>query len=225
MKLTKEQIQQIDNYIFSCGIEWFDVRMELVDHFANSLEHKLEENPSLDFKQAIVNEHKSFSDQGFKKLLNTKTKAVEKQFYKQVFKNLKSFFKLPKIFISASIFYALVLIMNLFANKENFFTGLTFIVFAIIVVLIVRMLKEKKKKKTRFLILNKTDIFIQLFNGLMIMFSNITNFRTEESFNNSIYNYMQLAVFVLLMLFYWCAEYVFYMNKQYVKTNYPEIAI
>lgn len=225
MKLTQEQVQQIDNYIYACGVKWYDVKMELVDHFANSLEHKLEENPTLDFKQAIINEHKSFSNNGFKKLLNTKTNAVEKQFYKQVFLHLKSFFKLPKIFISASIFYVLVLIMNLFSNKENFFIGLTFIVFAIIVVLIVRMLKEKKKKETRFLILNKTDIFIQLFNGLMIMFSNITNFRTEESFNNSTYNYIQLAIFVLLMLFYWCAEYVFLKNKKYVKINYPEIAI
>ena len=69
MKLTKEQIQQIDDYIFSCGIKWVDVRAELVDHFATSLENKLDETTKLDFKQMIVNEHKSFSDVGFKKLL------------------------------------------------------------------------------------------------------------------------------------------------------------
>ena len=59
----------------------------------------------------------------------------------------------------------------------------------------------------------------------MIIFSNITNFRTEESFLNSRYNYIQLAIFVLVILFYWCAEYVYSKNKQYVKTNYPQIAI
>lgn len=225
MKLTPDQIQQIDDYIAACDIKWYDVRMELLDHFATSLEEKLEENPTLDFKQAIVNEHKSFSDQGFKKLLNTTTKAVEKQFYKQVFLHLKSFFKLPKIFISASIFYALVLIMNQFSNKENLFIGLTYVFFAIIIVLCFRVLKENKSKKPRFLILNKTNNFIQLFNILMILFLNITNLRTEESFYNSTFNYIQLAIFVLLMLFYWCAEYVFFMNKKYVKSNYPEIAI
>ena len=225
MKLTKEQILEIENYINACGIKWYDVKMELVDHFATSLENKLEGNPDLDFKQTIVNEHKNFSDRGFKKLLNTKTKAVEKQFYKQVFTHLKSFFNLPKIFISASVFYALVLIMNQFSNKENFFMGLTFIVFAIVVISLVRIVIEKKSKKVPFLILNNTTLFLQLSNGLMIVFSNITNFRTEDSFNNSTYNYIQLAIFVLLMLFYWCAEYVFFMNKKYVKTNYPEIAI
>lgn len=225
MKLTPTQIQQIETYITACGIEWYDVKMELVDHFATSLETKLDKNPKLDFKQAIINEHKSFSDRGFKKLLNTKTKAVEKQFYKQVFKHLKSFFKLPKIIISAGFFYGLVLIMNLFSNKENFFLGLTYVFFAITIVLFFRVLKEKKNKKTRFLILNKTNNFIQLFNVLMLLFLNITNFRTEDSFNNPAYNYIQIGVFVIMMLFYWCVEYVFSMNKKYVKTNFPEIAI
>ncbi len=225
MKLTKEQIQQIDDYIVACDIKWYDVKMELVDHFATSLEEKLEENPTLDFKQTIVNEHKSFSDQGFKKLLNTKTKAVEKQFYKQVFKHLKSFFKLPKIFISVSIFYGLLLLMNLVENKEYFFVVLTIILLAIIIQVFARIMAYNNNKKTPFLILDRTSIFLQLFNGIMIIFSNITSFRTEESFNNSAYNYIQLGIFVLIILFYWCAEYVFFMNKKYVKTNYPEIAI
>ena len=225
MKLTTEQIQQIDDYIAACDIKWYDVKMELVDHFATSLESKMEENPTLDFKEAIVNEHKSFSDQGFKKLLKTKTKAVEKQFYKQVFRHLKSFFTLPKIFISASIFYGLVLLLNLFKNKEYLFLGLTFILLAIVVQLLLRITSYKKNNRTPFLILDRTNIFLQLFNGIMIIFSNITSFRTEESFNNSTFNYIQLGVFVLIILFYWCAEYVFFMNKKYVKINYPEIAI
>ena len=45
MELNKEQIQQIESYLQSCGVNWFDVRIELVDHFANNLENKLEINP------------------------------------------------------------------------------------------------------------------------------------------------------------------------------------
>ncbi len=47
MKLTKEQIQEIESYLIACGVKWYDVRIELVDHFANTLEEKLEENPAL----------------------------------------------------------------------------------------------------------------------------------------------------------------------------------
>lgn len=225
MKLSKEHIQQIELYIDSCGIKYYDVKMELVDHFATSLEEKLEVNPTIDFKQAIVNEHKSFSDNGFKELLSNKTKAVEKQFYKQVFIHLKAFFKLPKIIISASIFYGLVLIMNLFENKENYFLVLTLIIFIVVVQLFARITSYDNRKKTPFLLLDRTTVYIQLLYGIMIIFSNITSLRTESSFNNPIYNYIQLSLFVLLILFYWCSEYVFLKNKNYVKKNYPEIAI
>ncbi|MDV7186709.1 hypothetical protein R3X25_05395 [Lutibacter sp. TH_r2] len=225
MNLSTEQIKHIDNYIASCGIEWIDVRAEIVDHFANSLEEKLEKTPNLNFKEAIVNEHKQFSNSGFKKLLKTKQKSVEKKFYKQVFKQLKTFFTLPKIIISADLFYGFILIMNLFSNKEYFFIGLTALVLLIIIGLIFRISNERNNGKKQFLILDKTNLFLQLFNGLMILFSNITTLRSEESFNILIYNYMQIGVFVVLLLFYWCAEYVFLENKKYVKTNYPKIAI
>jgi len=225
MKLTGEQIQQIDDYIFSCGIKWVDVRAELVDHFATSLENKLDETTKLDFKQMIVNEHKSFSDVGFKKLLEIKKKAVEKQFYKQVFKHLKSFVKLPKVIISVSVFYVLTLIMNYISNKEYFFEGLTAILFLVVIVLFIRIAIEKRAKKESFLILNRTNFYLQLFNLLVILFSSTTNFRTEGSYSNITYNYIHLGIFVLLLLFYWSSEYVFFMNKKYVQKQYPQIAI
>lgn len=224
MKLSQVQIQQIDSYIAACGIEWIEVRAELVDHFANSLEEKLAINPTLDFMQAIVEEHKSFSDNGFKKLLKTKKTAVQKQFYRQVFINLKSFFKLPKIIISIAIFYGLVLIMDLVNNKELFFTILTIILFLLVIQVIVRTAKEKKSKNNNFLILNRTELILQLFNFLTIIFSSITTTRNENSFQNANFNYIQLGIFVLLLFFYWCMEYVYLENKKYVQQNYPQIA-
>ena len=74
-------------------------------------------------------------------------------------------------------------------------------------------------------IMDKAIIILNSSYGIFINFSNITVLRTEESFNNVNYNYIQIGIFVLLMLFYWCAEYVFSMNKKYIKANYPEIAI
>ncbi len=121
MDLSKEQLLQIDNYIFVCGIQFCDVRTEVVDHFANILEQKLEENPALNFKHEIINIHKNFSDNSFKKLLEEKTKSVTKKFYKQSFKHFITFFKLPKIIISVALFYGLYLLMNKFEDKEFFF--------------------------------------------------------------------------------------------------------
>ncbi|AQS94579.1 hypothetical protein BXQ17_11090 [Polaribacter sp. BM10] len=225
MELTKEQLLQIDNYIFSCGVKYYDVRTEIVDHFANILETKLDKNPDLDFKKEIRNIHRNFSDSGFSKLLNEKTKSVNKKFYKQSFKHLITFFKLPKIIISGALFYVLFLLMNLFEDKENFF----FCLYGVLLFLVLRIFyenkKSKKEQKEPFLVLNKTNNFLQVLNLIFICFNSITNFRGDESFLNPMQNNIHLGVFVLLVLFYWSGESVFRQNKKLVKEQYPSIIV
>ena len=225
MELTKAQLLQIDDYIFSCGIKYYDVRAEIVDHFANILEEKLAKNPDLDFKKEIINIHKNFSDKGFSKLLKEKTKSVHKKFYKQSFKHLVTFFKLPRILISVGLFYALFLLMNLFEDKKDFFfwtyTFLTFIV----VMIFYQNWKVSKQKKEIFLVLNKTNNFLGMVNFTSILFNSVTNFRSEQSFSNPTHNNSQLAIFVLLLLFYWSGEYVFDQNKKLIKEQYPNVIV
>ena len=223
MELSKEQLLQIDNYIFSCGIKYYDVKAEIVDHFATILEQKLDKNPTLDFKQEIINIHKNFSNKGFSKLLEEKTKSVEKIFYKQSLKHLVSFLKLPKIIITVILFYVLFLMMNLFDDKENFF----FLIYSFSLLLVIRIFyqnrKIEKQNKERFLVLNKTSNFLQIVNFIFISFNSITNFRNEESFLSPTHNSIQLAIFVLFLMFYWSGEYVFYQNKKEIQKQYPNI--
>ena len=225
MELTKEQVLQIDNYISSCGIKYYDVRTEIIDHFANILENKLEENPNLDFKKEIITIHKNFSDKGFYKLLKEKRKSVERLFYKSTFKHLVSFFKLPKIIISSALFYVLFLIMKLFINKEHFFQILVGFGMFIMIQLFVRILIRKKQNKQQFLSLEKTDTFLQIINFLFILFNTTLNFRQDKSFLNDSLNLIHLAFFVLLLLFYWSGEYVYYQNKKEVKKQYPNVIV
>jgi hypothetical protein len=42
MKLSKENIQSIDNYLKHEQVVYFDIRMEMVDHIANAVEEKME---------------------------------------------------------------------------------------------------------------------------------------------------------------------------------------
>jgi len=225
MELTKEQLLEIDNYIFSCGIKYYDVRTEILDHFANILEEKLNENSKLDFKKEIINIHRNFSDRDFSKLLKEKTKSVHKKFYKQSFKHLITFFKLPKIIVTGVLFYVLFLLMNFFEDKENFF----FVMNGLNILLVVRIFyqswKTKKQQNQRFLVLNKTNNFLQMINFIFICFNSITNFRSEESFLNPTHNNIQLGVFVLFFLFYWSGEFVFHQNKKLVKKHYSNVIV
>ena len=151
MELTNLQTQEIDKYITVCGIKYYDVKTEIVDHFASILEIRLDENPNLNFKEAIIEEHKKFSDRGFKRLLETKTKTTHNRFVKQTIINFKSFFKLPKIIITIALFFLLKELMYFFQNKEVFFLLLAGIGLFIMLQLLARItLGLKQKKRTLF---------------------------------------------------------------------------
>jgi hypothetical protein len=224
MKITKEQLLQIDNYIYVCGIKYYDVRVEIVDHFANILEQKLDENPDLNFKIEIQAIHRNFSDQGFSKLLKEKTKSVTKKFYKQSLQHLLTFFKFPKIIISGFLFFILFQIMHLFEDKEAFFKTLSLSILGLIIVFSGIVL-IRYKKNIKFLTLEKTNHFLGLIYNLFYCFYIYSDIRSSESFFNVIQNNIQLGVFVILVLFFWSGEYVYDQNKKLVKEQYPKVLI
>jgi hypothetical protein len=225
MEISKEQLLQIDKYIYACGIRFYDVRIEIVDHFANILEQKLTKNPELDFKQEIINIHKNFSDNGFKKLIKKKTNAVQKQFYKHSLKHLVTFFKLPKIILSGALFYVLYLLMHVFENKDYFFLWAHGFTLLLVANIAYQNWKNKGKEGETFLVLNKADHFIQIVNLVFISFNTITNFRNNQSFLNPTHNNIHLFVFVVLLLFYCSGEAVFSQNEKLVQKQYPNILV
>ena len=225
MELTKKQIQEIDNYITVCGIKYFDVKTEIVDHFASILELRLDENPDLDFKEAIIEEHKKFSDRGFKKLLATKTKTTHNRFVKQTIINFKSFFKLPKIIIIICCYLLLYKMVPYFNDIKTFFMVLTVFGFILILQLGIRIVISYKQKKERFLALNRMTLFYQIASNMFILFNCILSFRTDKSFLNNGYNNIHLGVFVLILLLYWSMEYVYQQNRKQIKKQYSNVFI
>jgi hypothetical protein len=225
MEITKEQLLQIDNYIFVCGIQFYDVRTEIVDHFANILEQKLDNNPDLNFKKEIQAIHRNFNDSGFQNLLKEKTKSVQKRFYKASLKHFTTFFKLPKIIITGAFFYGLLQVMHLIENKEVFFQLLTFSVFIAVFSVFLFLYFKKKKKKELFLALDMNNNLVQIINNAVICFNTITIFRNEESFLNPTHNNIQLIIFVLAFFFYWSCQAIYNQNKKIVKEQYPNILV
>lgn len=218
MELTKEQLLQIDNYIYVCGIKYYDVRMEIVDHFANILEQKLEENPDLEFKSEIENIHKSFSDRGFSRLLKEKTKLVTKKFYKQSLKHLVTFFKFPKIILTVFIFVFLFKTQLLFKEAENFFLSL--FIFGAVLMIITGIKTLNRNKDNKFLTLSFSLGFFQIFH-LFIMGFQFSYSRSLESLENNVHNNLFIAYFVFIILFFLSGEHVYEQNKKLVKEQYP----
>jgi len=221
MELTKEQLIELDNYMLVCGIKHHDVRAEIIDHFANILEQRLEENPGLDFKKEIESIHKGFSDRGFKNLLENKKKAVSKKFYNQSLHNLVAFFRLPKIILFVTFYAVSWGIMNS-TLKEYFFPVLSFI----LIFLGFRLLFNvniRDTKKNKFLMLDMTMHFFNVFYVLVMLF----NFFASKKFifSSDFISNLFLLFFVLLLFFYWSAEHVFYQNKKLIKKQYSNLFV
>ena len=129
MKLSKEQIQYIDDYLKHHKFKYWDIRFEVLDHIVNTVENKMKEGISFD--DAMIEVHKSFGNSmkmfwntgveysifangnGYKKLIQNKKKELNKKYRNLMFKEFKNIFR---SYSSLVILLVLVLIeINLFS--------------------------------------------------------------------------------------------------------------
>ncbi len=72
-----------------------------------------------------------------------------------------------------------------------------------------------------FLILSRLEnIFWGIYSFYFLILDPIKMFRSDSSSAN----YLQISLFVVVLT-YWCSEYVFYQNKKEVKKQYPHIIL
>lgn len=53
MKINDSQLEQLYTFTQKHYVEWYDLQMELVDHLAHGIEAQWQENPSLNFEDAL----------------------------------------------------------------------------------------------------------------------------------------------------------------------------
>ena len=115
MKLSKEQITYIENYIKQKDINYYEIYMEILDQMILSVEELLEKNPSTNFEEAVlIAKVEGFGIKGFRGLLREKLKLAQKQARKDNLKRIKEHFTFPKVFLTLSVFVCYYLFLNLF---------------------------------------------------------------------------------------------------------------
>ncbi|WP_225035896.1 hypothetical protein [Winogradskyella sp. SM1960] len=112
MKLTKEEIKFIDNYLIKNEVKFWDVRLELLDHIVSAVEDKMA-NDGISFNEALLEIHRGFGNQfiefgvskdrifekglyqsniGFKKFTRNKQKELGRKYRKMTWNHLKTKF-------------------------------------------------------------------------------------------------------------------------------------
>jgi hypothetical protein len=150
MKLSKEQLQYIDDYLKRSGVIYWDVRTELLDHIATAIEVEMTkeestfeealETVSISFgntmrKGYVLNKDNTkwvsvgvFSDgEGFKKLQRSKRQQIGKKYTKAYFKQLGQLFFSARFYVGLIILILLVHIVSLYSAKWAVGAGLIYL--------------------------------------------------------------------------------------------------
>ena len=190
MKLLKEQITYIDDYLKHHKVKYWDIHIELLDHIVTTVEEKMEQGISFD--DAMIEVHKSFGNSmkmfwnsgieygvfansdGYKDLIQTKREQINKKYRRLYYGEIKNFlYSVKNLTIILLILY-----VNYFLSERldfKLFKRINIIVFVIPIVVFViysfRVYLAKNKSihseyalfyySSSFLILN---MFLQLSN-------------------------------------------------------------
>lgn len=100
MKLTIAQIVYISNYVRSFNIKWYELQLELTDHFISIMEEIWKKDPELSFHQVKHCAEQLFGRNYFKLLERERTISLRKEHKRNQLKMVGEYLKIPKIVLS-----------------------------------------------------------------------------------------------------------------------------
>ena len=101
-KLTEEQLTDLFLFCEENDVKYYDVQMELVDHLSCAIESKWKEKPSLSYDEALWKVYDEFGASGFRKIVSSKEKRLEKKYARIQWRYIGEFFRLPRIVLTIS---------------------------------------------------------------------------------------------------------------------------
>ena len=93
-KLTAEQIGYVSTYIQSFDIKWFELQVELTDHFVSIMEEIWIQDPELTFHQVKQIAEQRFGRNYFKEVEKKRKMILQKEYNRQMRKTVTDFLKL-----------------------------------------------------------------------------------------------------------------------------------
>ena len=228
MKLTEQNIDNLYKFTRQHYVEHYDVQTELVDHLANDIEQIWKEKPQLTFQNARDISFKKFGVFGFMDVVEKKQKAMNKRYWKILFRFSKEWFSLPKIILTSIIFMLFLTILKSTYAEEI----LLVCILNLVIVDLYHFFKNKRKRKSNKE--KKEKIFLlgsmirETRNGFSVLvFINVFNMinLSGSSFSTmSIYLLLLVAVFATLLciVFYVTAFVMPSKAEELLAETYPE---
>ncbi|MFK5877933.1 MAG: hypothetical protein QM478_00400 [Flavobacteriaceae bacterium] len=203
MKLTDQHIDELFKFTRQHYVEHYDLQSELVDHLANDIEVIWKEQPTLTFEQAKIISFKKFGIFGFMDVVEKRTAALEKKYWKMVWGIFKNFFKLPQIILTVAIGLGIYEVLTLFPYEYTI-PVLSITCFVVLIIRIAQLAKQKKKrfKQTQKKWLLEEHIY-RLGNGILFLnlFFQISMQIRDLSSETTIWIYAIIFTIIVLLIY------------------------
>lgn len=229
MKVTPSQLQDLYAFTRNHYVYHYDLQTELVDHLANDIESIWQENPKLSFEEARDQSFKKFGVFGFMDVVDQRQKAMNKRYYKYLLSELKQWFTVPKIIITATLFVAFFTLLQTSYAKYFFF-----IIFGVLAIWTLfrsiqlnREFRKRKEISSKKWLLEEL-IFKQAGSIGIIFLSQFYNISmwSDVFISNTKLVLLTAAIFTLLYLVNYISFRVIPDKaEELLKTTYPEFSL
>ncbi|QNM84838.1 hypothetical protein H9W90_11625 [Polaribacter pectinis] len=231
MKLTDIHIKELYKFTRKHYVEHYDVQTELVDHLANDIEEICNEKPSLSFKEARDLSFKKFGVFGFMEVVEQKQKAMNKRYWKILWRFFKEWFTVPKLLITATIYMIFCVLLQI-KYSEYILLGCVFIL-AIVDLILISINHKKRKEKER----KKENIFLlesmigttrhSYASLILVNLFNLINL-SDINFSSLAIHWIFVSAFIatLLCILFYVVNYVIPQKaEELLQETYPEYKI
>lgn len=158
--LSDEHIKELYAYCERKRIVYYDLQVEIVDHVANAIEEKMSNNPSISFKEALEEVHRSFGIFGLREMVEEKTNAMRKQYGKMSRKLFWSYFTMPKIIFTVFLVVVAISIERLLPETVLPYMVLVIGVIMVFYIFWFEFAKRKyRKQRLKKLMMTDTQFF------------------------------------------------------------------
>lgn len=228
-KITKEHIQQLYKFTRQHYVEHFDVQTELVDHLANDIEQIWQEQPKLSFELARDISFKKFGVFGFMDMYEARKGALSKKYFKILMKYAKDWFRLPKIFLTFTLFLFFYYGLKSVYVEYFYISSFTvLLVFGIIKgTILIRKIKRKQRETNRKWLLDDIIYKGTFVVGLML-FVNINNIVSIGDIDTSNKYFSVFFAIIFTFLFIWehlSLNVIPKKSEELLEKQYPEYKI
>lgn len=127
--LNKEQIRDIYSFVKGKYVKYYDLQIELVHQMVKKVEYQLEQDPKMDFQNALHKAYSSYGIWGFTKIVTKKESLISRQSMRLWMKEFFDWFTIPKGMNMALLFFLLWFICGVIPVA---YVAVAFIFFCII---------------------------------------------------------------------------------------------